>query len=189
MHKFTLEDNIKLVPGTDGVRRYPGDTDYSELQTFPENSEFGLNCRFGSSTSFGAGTKFKSWSIFGDYCDFGANTEFGAHCIFQRGHRFGPGVAFGSYQVFTMGVRLPPVFKVQDLEFVKMICMNNVDGVVGRNLKLLFGAKAKDDRVEAGCFFGSPEEFVIRAKGEGKLIYADVIPAVFAATRQHLKGV
>jgi hypothetical protein len=60
------------------------------------------------------------------------------------------------------------------------MCLSNIDGT-GRQVQIICTPSLTI--VRAGCFRGSVEEFAKKARDEGKLIYAAVIPAVAAAFR------
>ena len=62
--------------------------------------------------------------------------------------------------------------------------------IAGQNVKSILLALAAMTRTEntswrAGCFLGDLDAFVIKATGEGKLVYAKVIPAIAEALKDH----
>jgi len=54
----------------------------------------------------------------------------------------------------------------------------NIDGS-GRQIKIFSAGKAV--MVEAGCFWGTAEEFCNRAKNEGKDTYSNIVGAIAKA--------
>lgn len=176
--KFTLADMDTVLPDPLGIRHYPGETDYSAIPEFRHTAIFGGECVFGN------GTVFTHWCRFGSFCKFGDNTVFGNPVVFKGRSGFGKNPSFNQYTYFGDHPNLlKGPFTMAGLVFSRLMCMSSVDGS-GRPIVLLFGAEPKDDRVIAGCFIGTPDEFALRAKKENKLVYAEVIPQVFVSTRK-----
>ena len=107
-----------------------------------------------NNAEFDAGSEFGEESKFGAYAKFGAESEFGS------GSKFGSGC---SYRGFA---------------FKKFMSSANIDGS-GRQIKIFSAGKAV--MVEAGCFWGTAEEFCNRAKKEGKNTYFNVVGAIAKA--------
>ena len=56
------------------------------------------------------------------------------------------------------------------------LTLANVDGT-GRQIKVIRGGE-NEVKIEAGCFIGNLDEFIAKAKSEGKLRYVAVIGAI-----------
>ena len=109
-------------------------------------------------------SKFGAWSKFGAKSEFGAESEFGAWS------KFGDSFYF------------------KEKKFTKIFMMQNLDGS-GRQIICLFGDS--DPHINAGCFFGTVDEFCRKAQSENKMFYASVVKAAcdaYAATLNQYKG-
>ena len=74
------------------------------------------------------------------------------------------------------------------IKFQRLYMMQNLDGS-GRQIICLFGDS--DPHINAGCFFGTVDEFCRKAQSENKMFYASVVKAAcdaYAATLNQYKG-
>lgn len=135
----------------------PARTTLPASSVIPAYSEFGAGCKFGTFCMFGYSCKFGNCCEFGDCCEFSNCCELGSGC------KLGNDCELGNDCVW-LGVTVD-----------YWLTMSNVDGS-GRQIKVVkHGASFK---IEAGCFIGSAEEFIAKAKAEGRHTYAAVIKAV-----------
>jgi uncharacterized protein YjbI with pentapeptide repeats len=74
--------------------------------------------------------------------------------------------------------------KYRDEKILKLLLMSNIDGS-GRLIYVYICEK--ETYVRAGCFENTLEKFKERALSEGKLIYANAVPAFVEAVRKELK--
>lgn len=103
----------------------------------------------------------------GDYTSVNVN---GASCKFGTSCKFGDSFYF------------------KEKKFTKIFMMQNIDGS-GRQIICLFGDG--DAHVNAGCFFGTLDEFCKKAQSENKIFYANVVKAAcdaYVATLNQHKG-
>ena len=97
-------------------------------------------------------TEIPPWSEIGDYC------RLGNYCRVGYGCRLGESTGWLGLTVKAW------------------LTLANVDGS-GRQIKIVRGT-CGTLKVEAGCFCGSLDDFITRAKEEGKLRYVAVISAI-----------
>ena len=156
--------------------------------TFGSDWKFSSDCTFDLDCTFDSGCKFGSYCTFGSDCTFGSACEFGSACTFGYSCKFSSGCKFGSYCTFDSGCKFGSGCKFSSdctfgsdctylgKPFTKLFQIQNLDGS-GRSLNILIG---ETSYVEAGCFFGTVEEFTIKAVSEGKSSYAAIAAFVAA---------
>jgi uncharacterized protein YjbI with pentapeptide repeats len=74
--------------------------------------------------------------------------------------------------------------KYKDETILKLLLMSNVDGS-GRLIYVYICEK--ETYIRAGCFENTLKKFKEKALSEGKLIYANAVPAFVRAVRKELK--
>ena len=136
------------------------------------NAEFGAESKFGTYSEFGAESKFGAYSEFDAESKFGECSKFGDNSKFDHGSEFDAYAEFGAYSKFGAGC------SYRGFVFEKFMLSANIDGS-GRQIKIFSAGKIV--MVEAGCFWGTAEEFCNRAKNEGKNIYANIVGAIAKA--------
>jgi acetyltransferase-like isoleucine patch superfamily enzyme len=156
----------------------------------PEYSNIGNCCKIGDYLKIGYGCTFGDGCEIGDGCTFGNGCRFGDNCKIGNDCRFGIVCTFGNHCKFGYGCEIGDCFKFGDgckiasISIIKMITLSNLDGS-GRQIKLIFDEKKI--HVEAGCFFGSVNEFCAKAEGEDKHFYSKIIRANASAMLEHYK--
>jgi len=106
MKKYTLEEFEKFERDEKGRRICPTG-DYTAIENFDGQNEFGDGCvfrgwstfgelnNFGNGCKFGTRCSFGAWSGFDDKCDFGDACDFGVKCSFWGKSSFGESCSFG----------------------------------------------------------------------------------------------
>lgn len=158
-----------------------------------DNGAYKHKYRFGTGALIGESSRFYSDVEFDSYTTIASSAAFNAGVTFR-----GRGSAIGDQCTFN-----GPVYVENDLqlgaevsfrgglnwrgwEVINFFVLANVEGS-GRQIRV-FLAKRKDKDVEvmvqAGCFWGTDEDFCKKATDEGKTFYADVIRASAALMRK-----
>lgn len=117
-------------------------------------------------TNIPAETSVPAFSRLGNDCTLGNWCDIGTGCRLGDGCRLGTGCNLGNDCT------------LEGVVARHWLTLANVDGTGRQILVVSDGATTK---IRAGCFVGTPDEFVAKAKIEGKTRYASVIPAVVAA--------
>ena len=103
-------------------------------------------------TEIAAETEIPSYSEIGNYCTIGDGYKIGDDC------KIGAGCTW-------LGVKVK-----------SWLTLANVDGS-NRQIKIVRSDEG-EIKIEAGCFIGTLDEFIAKAKSEGKLRYVAVISAI-----------
>ena len=131
--------------------------------TIPDYSQLGNWCKLGNECTLG------NWCKLGDWCKLGKECTLGNECTLGKECTLGNECTLGD-ECKWLGVIVSA-----------WLTISNVDGS-GRQVKCVLG-KCGTKMVEAGCWRGTVEAFVARARNEGRHTYAAVIPAVFDAIK------
>lgn len=123
-----------------------------------------------------AGTVIPAWSEIWEGCKLGPNCQLGGGCKLGEDCELGGGCKLGMYCELERGCEL------ENGPVEQWLTLANVDGS-GRQILLIVRPDGVR-HIRAGCFFGTQDEFVARANGQGKFKYAAVIPAVFDALKK-----
>jgi NDP-sugar pyrophosphorylase family protein len=137
------------------------------MQNFKVNAKGGWIVPAGTfiepETAIPAFSKFGRGSKFGHRSKFGNDCTLGEYCLIGKGCTIGKGC------------------RIEGLIVKHFLTLANIDGS-GR--QVLIVSNGKTTLIRAGCFIGTVDKFVERAKSEGKMKYALIIPAVVAAMLQ-----
>lgn len=119
-----------------------------------EKNESGGRCEVAEGCVFAEGCKFDRFCVFGHGSKLGRGCEFAEGCKFDRG------------------------CKIQDAVIDSLLMLQCVDGSGRQIIVIKTGGEI---HIQAGCFFGTLEEFCDKASREGKDRYVKVISAVAEA--------
>ena len=121
-------------------------------------------------TEIAAETGILSYSEIGDGCTIGDRCTIGHNCTIGRNCTIGNDCTIGNYCKIGYGCTWLGV-KVKS-----WLTLANVDGS-NRQIKVV---RSDEDeiKIEAGCFVGTLDEFIDKAKSEGKFRYVAVISAI-----------
>ena len=185
-------DGTRFCDGTKFGNRvvFGSGTKVGDESTVGACASFGFEASFGNGTTFGDGTKFGNWiefgnwTTFGDRSTFGDGTTFGNWTTFGDRSTFGDGTTFGNDTSFGNETTFGKDTTYRGFPFRKIATMSNIDGT-GRQIVCVIG----EDRcmIEAGCFWGTLNKFVAKARSEGKLFYANGVSSFCKAMLKTLK--
>ena len=143
MKRYTQEDfdSFEVV---EGIKQCPSG-DYSLIFEFEEQCSFAEEC------SFAEGCRFAGWCSFAGWCRFAAGCSFAGWCRFAAGCIFAEGCSFAK------GCSI-------ERHTLKASHVISVSGI-GEYKRTLY-VWITDDGIfcQAGCFFGSEDEFVIAVR-------------------------
>lgn len=146
--KYTQADfeNFEVI---DGRLQCPTG-DYTDIQKFPADCDFGLGCGFGERCSFSKCCRFGEHCRFGERCSFGEFCSFSKFCSFGEFCRFGERCNFGKCCIvegqYTM------------LDYVKF------DRFGSENRATYIYLTDKGLYVRCGCFAGPIDAFASKIK-------------------------
>ena len=133
-------------------------------------------------TTISDDTKIPAWSTLDYGCKLGNGCTLGDYCTLGYGCTLGDRCTLGGRCTLGYGCKLGNGCTIAYTAVDQFVTLGNVDGS-GRQILLI--RTGTQITVLAGCFKGSVDEFVKRAKDEKKLVYAAVIPAVAKALITH----
>ena len=136
----------------------PAGTEIAAETGIPSYSEIGNCCTIGD------GCKIGNRCSIGDCCTIGNDCTIGDCCKIGNRCTIGYGCEIG-YGCTWLGVKVK-----------SWLTLANVDGS-NRQIKIVRSDEG-EIKIEAGCFIGTLDEFIAKAKSEGKLRYVAVISAI-----------
>jgi hypothetical protein len=206
--KVYTQEEFDALPEVKGIKQCPKG-DYSAVRVFSTRCSFAAGSRFGSESSFKSGCIFGSLCVFGDkcifgnFCEFGSWCSFGAECHFGVKSRFGSEIGFGDRCVFSKESRFGA-----DCRFGEKCIFNGGCARQGYPLLALSGAGSVNRTVyafnvkggpmiEAGCFYGTLDEFREKVRGDdgGKLkklqylTFANIVAATWCPKKVEIDTV
>ena len=157
-----IDDNVRIADSAKigysaTIGNYVELGDYVEIGYF---AEIGYSARIGHSAKIDDNVRIADGAKIGDWATIGDNVEIG------DGAELGDNVRIGSK------------FRCEDLNVIDFFSMSNVDGT-GR--KIYVYVHTEGITIRAGCFKGTLDEFCMKAKDEGKTLYARTVRAAAEA--------
>ena len=146
--------------------------------------------KIGDGAKIGPDAKIGRGATIGTHATIGKGVTIGRYAKIGRGATIGKGVTIGystkigAHATIGKGVTIGYSTKIGrrltwcGLKIRAWMCLSNVDGS-GRQVKVLVHTEGVS--VEAGCFFGTLDEFCAKAESEEKHRYSVVVRAAAEA--------
>ena len=163
MKRYTQQDldNFEVV---DGVRQCPSG-DYTSIRVFNEQCSFAEGCsfaawcRFAEACSFAEECSFAAWCSFAERCSFAAWCSFAERCSFAKECSFAEACSFAAWCRFAERCNIGG-------HTLKHSYVISVSGIGEYKRTLYLWITTDGIFCQAGCFFGSEEEFVIAVRNK-----------------------
>ena len=123
-----------------------------------------------------ADTVIPDETVIPDYSELGYGCTLGYDCTLGNGCTLGNCCTLGNDCKLGYGCKLGENTSWLNTTVKSWLTLANVDGT-GRQIKIVRGTD-NQIKIEAGCFLGTLEEFIAKAKGENKLRYVSIIGAI-----------
>ena len=142
----------------------PADTEIAAGTEIPRYSEIGDGCTIGYRCTIGDDCTIGDGCTIGDDCTIGDGCTIGYGCTIGDDCTIGNDCTIGDGCTW-LGVKVK-----------SWLTLANVDGS-NRQIKIV-RSDGGEIKIEAGCFTGTLDDFIAKAKSEGKLRYVAIIGAI-----------
>jgi NDP-sugar pyrophosphorylase family protein len=160
----------------------PAGTEIAAETGIPSYSEIGDGCTIGDRCKIGNYCTIGDRCTIGNYCTIGNDCTIGNYCTIGDGCKIGDdctigyGCKIGNYCTIGDGCKIGDDCTWLGVKVKSWLTLANVDGS-NRQIKIVRSDEG-EIKIEAGCFIGTLDEFIAKAKSEGKLRYVAVISAI-----------
>ena len=154
----------------------PAGTEIAAETGIPRYSEIGDGCKIGNDCTIGYGCSIGGGCTIGNCCSIGGGCKIGDCCEIGYGCTIGDGCKIGNDCTIGDGCTIGYGCTWLGVKVKSWLTLANVDGS-NRQIKIV-RSDGGEIKIEAGCFIGTLDEFIAKAKSEGKLRYVAVISAI-----------